>query len=125
MKVGAVAALAGISYDFGLSTVTRTRIRSLESYNRYFPKGYGQPPGAESVPNPRADETVVFEDFFAAGLRMPLHLVLVDILSKFWIQLHQLTPNVIVQIGKFIWVVTSCRGHPTADVFTHHYELHY
>jgi hypothetical protein len=68
---------------------------------------------------------VVFEDFFAASLHMPSHPVLVDILSKFWVQLHQLTPNTIIQIGKFIWVVTSCRGHPTADVFTHHYELHY
>jgi hypothetical protein len=42
VKVGVVAALAGISYDFGMSTVTRTRIRSLESYGRYFPKeGFG------------------------------------------------------------------------------------
>jgi hypothetical protein len=34
-------------------------------------------------------------------------------------------PNAIVQISKFIWDVTSCGGCPTADVFTHHYELHY
>jgi hypothetical protein len=33
--------------------------------------------------------------------------------------------NAIVQIGKFIWAVTSCEGHPTADVFAHYYELHY
>jgi hypothetical protein len=25
----------------------------------------------------------------------------------------------------FIWAVTSCGGHPNADVFTHHHELHY
>jgi hypothetical protein len=34
-------------------------------------------------------------------------------------------PNAIVQISKFICAVTSCGGHPTVDVFTHHYELHY
>jgi hypothetical protein len=34
-------------------------------------------------------------------------------------------PNAIVQIGKFVWVVTSCGGRPTADVFAYHYELHY
>jgi hypothetical protein len=34
-------------------------------------------------------------------------------------------PNAIVQIGKFIWAITSCGGRPTADVFAHHYELHY
>jgi hypothetical protein len=83
------------------------------------------PPWAESVPDPRLDEAVVFEDFFAAGLRMPPHPVLLDILHKFQVQLHQLTPNAIIHISKFIWVVTSYRGHPTADVFTQHYELHY
>jgi hypothetical protein len=41
------------------------------------------------------------------------------------VQLHQLTANAIVQISKFVWVVTSCGGRPTADVFAHHYELHY
>jgi hypothetical protein len=33
--------------------------------------------------------------------------------------------NAIVQISKFIWVVTSCGDRPTVDVFAHHYELHY
>jgi hypothetical protein len=46
---------------------------------------------------------MVFDDFFTAGLRMPPHPVLVDILRKFRVQLHQLTSNAI----------------------THHYELHY
>jgi hypothetical protein len=49
------------------------------------------------VPEPRIDEAVVFEDMFVAGPRMPLHLVLTDILQNFQIQLHQLTPNVIVR----------------------------
>jgi hypothetical protein len=39
--------------------------------------------------------------------------------------LHQLIPNAIVQISKFIWAITSCGGCPITDVFTHHYELHY
>jgi hypothetical protein len=67
---------------------------------------------------------MVFEDFFTAGLCMPLLPVLVDILCKFRVQLHELTLNAIVQISKFIWVVTSCGGRPIADVFIHHYELH-
>jgi hypothetical protein len=41
------------------------------------------------------------------------------------VQLYQLTPNAIVQISKFIWAVTSCGAHPTADLFTQHYELRY
>jgi hypothetical protein len=41
------------------------------------------------------------------------------------VQLHQLTPNAIVQIDKFVWAITCCGGHPTADGFTLYYELHY
>jgi hypothetical protein len=78
-----VAALAWISYDFGPSKITKTRIGLMESYANYFSKGYGQPPGAESVPEPRADEAIIFRTFFATGLRMPPHPVLTDILRKF------------------------------------------
>jgi hypothetical protein len=41
LKVLAAAALAGISYDFGLLGVTKTCIRSMENYAHYFPMGYG------------------------------------------------------------------------------------
>jgi hypothetical protein len=79
----------------------------------------------ESVPKPRANEAVVFEDLFTVVLHMPPHLMLAGNLQKFRVQLHQLTPNAIVQIGKFIWTVSSSEGHPTTDVFTRHYQLHY
>jgi predicted metal-binding protein len=117
--------VAGISNDFGQSNITKTRLGLMESYAHYFPKGHGRHLGIESVPEPRANEAIIFKDLFAAGLHMPLHLVLVDILCKFCIQLHHLTPNAIVQISKFIWAVTSCGGCPTANVFAQHYELHY
>jgi hypothetical protein len=60
LKVAAAVALAGISYDFGLSNIMTTHVGSMESYARYFPKGYGRPPGVESVPEPRANEVVIF-----------------------------------------------------------------
>jgi hypothetical protein len=102
VKIRATAALAGLRYDFGQSTVTNAYLASLESFAHYFPKAYGRPPGAESVLVPREDEAVVFEDFFVASLRMPPHPVHLDILHKFQVQLHQLTPNGVVQISKFI-----------------------
>jgi hypothetical protein len=102
VKVAGAATLAGISYNFGLSTITKTRLGSLENNARYFLKWHYQPPGAESIPDPRANEAVVFKDFFTTGLCMPPHSILLDILCKFWVQLHQLMPNAIVQIGKFI-----------------------
>jgi tRNA A37 threonylcarbamoyladenosine synthetase subunit TsaC/SUA5/YrdC len=39
----------------------------------------------ESMPAPRVDEAIVFDDFFTTGLRMPPHPVLLDILRKFWV----------------------------------------
>jgi hypothetical protein len=51
--------------------------------------------------------------------------VLLDILHKFCVQLHDLTHNAIVQISKIIWDVTSWGGRTNAEVFAHHYELHY
>jgi hypothetical protein len=56
---------------------------------------------------------------------MPLHPVLSDILLKFWVQLHQLTPNAIVQLLKYIWAVTIFSGIPFTDGFAKRYELHY
>jgi hypothetical protein len=67
LKVAVVAALARISYDFDPSKITKIRIGSMESYAYYFPKRYGLPPSTEFVPEPRADEAIILEDFFAAG----------------------------------------------------------
>jgi hypothetical protein len=83
VKIGAEAALAEVSYDFRQSIVTRACIRSLENYARYFLKGFARPLGMESVPDPKENEAIVFKDFFIAGLHIPLHPVLLDILQKF------------------------------------------
>jgi hypothetical protein len=83
VKIGAEAALSGVSYNFGWSTVMRARITSLENSARYFLKGFAPPPSMEFVSDPKENEAVVFEDLFIAGLRIPPHPVLLDILWKF------------------------------------------
>jgi hypothetical protein len=77
------------------------------------------------VPEHNGDKAVVFEEFFTTGLRMPPYPVLVDILLKFHVHIHQLTPNSIVQLSKYIWVVTSFGGVPSAEGFAKRYELYY
>jgi hypothetical protein len=74
---------AGVSYDFRQSTMMKARLMSLRNSGHYFPKGYGRTPEADSVPDPRQDQTVVFKDFFTAALRMAPHPVLLDILRMF------------------------------------------
>jgi hypothetical protein len=50
---------------------------------------------------------------------------LADILVKFQVQMHQLTPNAIAQLSKYFWAMMSFSGVPSSDGFTKRYELHY
>jgi hypothetical protein len=75
--------------------------------NGYFAEGMGRKPGEETVPEPHSDEAVVFEEFLGTSLRMPPLHVLADILLKFQVQIHQLTPNVVIQLSKYIWAILS------------------
>jgi dimeric dUTPase (all-alpha-NTP-PPase superfamily) len=99
-------------------------IRQLETLG-YFAEGSARELGEETVPEPADDEAVVFEEFFAAGLRMPCHLAFTEILLKYRVQLHQLTPNAVAQLSKYFWAVMSFSGKPSSDGFVKHYELHY
>jgi hypothetical protein len=59
----------------------------------------------EVIPEPRNDEVVVFKSFFRAGLRFPLYEMIGEVLKKFDIYLHQLTPNAIVRLSVYIWAL--------------------
>jgi hypothetical protein len=52
----------------------------------------------------------VFEVFFIAGLRLPTHHFVVEVLQRFEVQVHQLTPNAAVAPTKYVWAVTSYGG---------------
>jgi hypothetical protein len=65
--------------------------------------------GAEEVSEPEGD-LVVFEAFFAAGLRLPAHQFVGEVLRRFDIQVHQLTPNAVVALAKYVWATTSYGG---------------
>jgi hypothetical protein len=67
----------------------------------YFGNGVGRAPGAEEVPEPEG-ELVVFEAFFAAGLRLPTHQFVVEVLRRFEVQVHQLTSNVVAALMKYV-----------------------
>jgi hypothetical protein len=103
------------SYDFGPITVTIDHIRQLEALG-YFIEGFAHEPGEEVVLDPGNNEVVVLEEFFVAGLRMPPQPVLIDILLKCWVQLHQLTLNAFAQFSKYFWAVLSFDGKPNVKV---------
>ena len=98
----------------------------IESYveREYFPSGVCRPPQGEEKPDPRDGECVVFCDFFVAGLRFPLDPKVPEILARFKVKIHQLTPNAFVMLSKFFWAVKSFRGPISVDTFCRLYELH-
>jgi hypothetical protein len=57
-----------------------------------FEPGTCQLPGKETTPKPRKNESVVFRDFFTAGLRLPVSKKFADILAAYNVQIHQLYP---------------------------------
>jgi hypothetical protein len=81
--------------------------------------------GEEVTPKPEKEEVVVFKSFFKAGLRFPLHGMIADVLERFGIHLHQLTPNAIVRLSVYIWALRSQEAEPLAEGFCRAHELHY
>jgi hypothetical protein len=90
--------------DFGKSTISEGDLPKLLNLG-YFSEAkkelvrFG---GEETTPKPGKDEVVVFKSFFKAGLRFPLNKMIADVLKKFGVYLHQLTPNAIVRLSVYI-----------------------
>jgi hypothetical protein len=77
---------AGDSVDFGVSRMSSVRVQDMQRLG-YFGGGVARVPGTEEVPEPEG-ELVVFEAFFAAGLRLPAHRFVGEVLRKFNVQIH-------------------------------------
>jgi hypothetical protein len=75
----------------------------------FFHEGDGCVPFDEQVPTPEADEVVVFCDFFTCGLRFPCDPLLLAILDKFSMKIHQLSPSSFLEPSKFFWVMRTFR----------------
>jgi hypothetical protein len=48
---------------------------------------------------------VVFKSFFCVRLRFLLYEMIGEVLKRFEIYLHQLTPNAIVRLSIYIWAL--------------------
>jgi hypothetical protein len=88
----------GDTMEFGVSRMSSVRVQDMQQLG-YFGSGVGRVPGTEEVPEPEG-ELVVFEAFFTAGLRLPVHRFVAEVLRRFELQVHQLTPNVVVALAK-------------------------
>jgi hypothetical protein len=79
----------------------------------------------ETILKLKDDEIVVFKSFFWVRLRLPMHWMVIAVLMKYVIYLHQLTPNSLMRLGVFIWAV-RCQGTKLdAKCFYWVHELYY
>jgi hypothetical protein len=113
----------GDTVEFDMSRMSSVCVQDMQQLG-YFGGGVARVPGAEEVPEPEG-ELVVFEAFFAAGLRLPAHRFMAEVLRRFEVQVHQLTPNVVVALAKYVWATTSYGGQPSVEVFVKHFCLHW
>jgi hypothetical protein len=113
--------------NFGKSTISEGDLRKMLSLG-YLSEAkkelicFG---GEETTPKPGKDEVVIFKSFFKAGLRFPLNKMIADVLKKFGIYLHQLTPNAIIRLSVYIWALQSQGVEPFAEGFCRVHQLHY
>jgi hypothetical protein len=112
----------GGTVEFGVSRMSSVRVQDMQQLG-YFGGRVARVPGTEEVPEPKG-ELVVFETFFAAGLRLPAHRFVGEVLRRFDVQVHQLTPNAVVALAKYVWATTSYGGQPSVEIFAKHYCLH-
>jgi hypothetical protein len=83
---------------FRKSTVKRGQIEVMKG--KYFRDTTIVRVGGENtIPLPKVDEVVVFKSFMKDGLRFPLHKMLVEVLKRVEIYLHQLTPKLWSKLG--------------------------
>jgi hypothetical protein len=106
-----------------VSRMSSVRVQDMQQLG-YFGGGVARVPGTEEVPEPEG-ELVVFDAFFTAGLRLPAHRFVGEVLRRFNVQVHQLTPNVVVALVKYVWATTSYGGQPSVEVFVKYYCLHW
>jgi hypothetical protein len=113
--------------DFGKSTISEADLPKMVKLG-YFSEAkkelvrFGR---EETTPKPEKNEVVVFKSFFKAGLRFPLNGMIADVLKKFGVYLHQLTPNAIVRLSVYIWALRSQGVEPSGVGFCRVHELHY
>jgi hypothetical protein len=108
--------------EFGVSRMSLAHVQDMQRLG-YFGGGVGRVLGAEEVPEPEG-ELVVFEAFFIAGHRLSAHRFVSEVLQKFEVQVHHLTPNAVVELAKYVWATTSYGGQPSVEVFAKQYCLH-
>jgi hypothetical protein len=109
---------------FGKSTIKQSHIDAMRE--RYFrDMSIVRVGGDSTAPAPEENEIVIYRSFLKAGLRFPLSKFVVEVLKIYQIFLHQITPEAIIRMGMFVWVVRSQGLELSVKCFCNMHELLY
>jgi hypothetical protein len=113
--------------EFGRSTVTAGDLVVMKKLGYFGENDHELIRFAREkvVPKLKDDEVVMFKSFFRAGLRFPLYDMIGEVLKRFEIYVHQLTPNAIVRLTIYIWALRSQGKSVNAEGFCGVHKLHY
>jgi hypothetical protein len=106
--------------EFGTSRISSVRVQEMQQLG-YFGDGVGWVPGAKEIPKPEG-ELVMFEAFFIAGLRLPKHRFVAEVLRRFEVQVHQLTPNAVVALAKYVLWRFKVQVHQLTPNYCLHWQ---
>jgi hypothetical protein len=80
-NVAVVELHPGDTVEFDVSRISSVRVQDMQQLG-YFGSGVGRVPGAEEVLEPEC-ELIVFEAFLTAGLHLPAHRFVAEVLQRF------------------------------------------
>lgn len=105
--------------DLSRSTMTKLVLRALIDEGKVESFAKVRVPGQETVLAPRPDEAVVFVAFLDTGLQLPCVELVSKVLQLYGVELAQLTPNSIVKLGVFEWILRSVGASDEGRLFAY------
>lgn len=81
--------------------------------------------GSEAVPERQPYEAIVFRDYFVAGLNFPCEPFVEEVLARFKLQIHHLTPNAFARLVVFAMALKMTGCPLNVNTFVRHYDSYF
>lgn len=105
--------------ELGRSLVMERTLRTLVEEKKVFGLSVVRAPRTKTAPEPRADEDMIFVALFEMDLRILSIELVVGALHLYGVELAQLTPKSIVQLGIFEWMMQARGAEGSASLITY------
>lgn len=115
--------VGSVSFEFGATSVTSVVLDALVKRG-FIDRAKARLGEGETKPHPHDDEVVVFNEFFSACFRFPVHPFVVEVMKQFKLRFHQLTPSCFSKLSIFIWGCKSQGVEHDVEAFVKMHRVH-